>query len=107
MRTFACQSGSNGNGIFVQAGDTRLLIDAGLSGKRAEHRMAERGQEIRNVDALLNDFTDDRLQWATLSHLSERNNTPKAALQTARSVIGPDRTLHVAGRTRVSDVFEL
>ncbi len=253
MRTFACQSGSNGNCIFVQAGATRLLIDAGLSGKRAEQRMAERGQEIRNVDALLishnhcdhakgagvfqrkfglpihatagtlaacrgslgtlddvhtfaagdvleigeaivhtfhtphdgadgvcfviehrgkklgiltdlgfvfpeledllpeldaiylesnydpvmlangpypphlqarihgdgghlanaeaahllNDFTDGRLQWATLSHLSERNNTPKAALQTARSVIGPDMTLHVGGRTRVSEMLEL
>ena len=53
MQTFSCQSGSNGNCIFVQAGRTRLLIDAGISGLAAERRMAARGQEIRRVDALL------------------------------------------------------
>ena len=27
-------SGSSGNSIFVSVGDTKILIDAGLSGKR-------------------------------------------------------------------------
>ena len=53
MLTFSCQSGSNGNCIFVQAGRTRLLIDAGISGKQAAARMAVHGQDIRRVDALL------------------------------------------------------
>jgi phosphoribosyl 1,2-cyclic phosphodiesterase len=53
MITFSCQSGSNGNCIFVQAGRTRLLIDAGISGRQAAARMAVRGQDIRRVDALL------------------------------------------------------
>ena len=53
MWTFALQSGSNGNAIFVEAGDTRLLIDAGISGRQAKLRLAEHGRDIRDVDAVL------------------------------------------------------
>jgi phosphoribosyl 1,2-cyclic phosphodiesterase len=53
MRTFSCQSGSNGNCFFVEAGDTRLLIDAGISGKQAQLRMARHQQPARVVDALV------------------------------------------------------
>ena len=53
MITFSLQSGSNGNSIFVEAGGVRLLFDAGISGKCAAERMAERGRDIREVDAVL------------------------------------------------------
>jgi len=53
MITFSLQSGSNGNSIYVEAGDARLLFDAGISGKMAEGRMRVRDREIRDVDALL------------------------------------------------------
>lgn len=53
MITFSLQSGSNGNAIYVEAGGKHLLFDAGISGKLAELRMAERGRDIRNVDALI------------------------------------------------------
>jgi len=251
VKTFSCQSGSNGNCIFVQVGRTRLLIDAGISGKRAEGRMAARGQDIRRVDALLlshdhsdhtqaagiyqrkfglpiwatagtlhacrsqlgplhevhtfdsgevfrigeatvhtigtphdgfdgvcfviehrgkrlgiltdlgfvfpelvellphldavylesnydpdmlargpyppmlqdrirgdgghlanaeagrlvRDFTDGKLQWVALAHLSEQNNTPSVALSTVRGIVGAAMTVQVASRRRVSDVF--
>jgi len=52
MITFSIQSGSNGNCIYVEAGDTRLLFDAGVSGKRARDRMAEHGRCPDDVDAL-------------------------------------------------------
>ncbi len=51
--TFALQSGSNGNCIYVEAGDVRLLFDAGISGRQAMLRMAEHGRDIRDVDALI------------------------------------------------------
>ncbi len=47
------QSGSNGNCIYVEAGDTRLLFDAGISGKQAEARLARFGRDIRQVDAVI------------------------------------------------------
>lgn len=53
MRTFSLQSGSNGNSIYVEANGVKLLFDAGLSGVRAEARMAEHGRDIRAVDALI------------------------------------------------------
>ncbi len=53
MRTFSLQSGSNGNSIYVEVGDKRLLFDAGISGKQAELRMQEHGREIRDCDAVI------------------------------------------------------
>ena len=53
MITFSLQSGSNGNSIYVEAGDARLLFDAGISGKQAEGRMRVHQRDIRDVDALL------------------------------------------------------
>ncbi len=53
MITFSLQSGSNGNAIYVEAGDVKLLFDAGISGKQAEMRLAAHGREIRRCDALI------------------------------------------------------
>ena len=53
MLTFSLQSGSNGNAIYVEANGSRLLFDAGISGKMAERRMAVHGRDIRDVDALI------------------------------------------------------
>jgi phosphoribosyl 1,2-cyclic phosphodiesterase len=53
MKMVALQSGSNGNCIYVEVDSVRLLFDAGISGKRAEDRLAAHGRDIRDVDALL------------------------------------------------------
>ncbi|MFH1417637.1 MAG: MBL fold metallo-hydrolase, partial [Planctomycetota bacterium] len=53
MLTFSLQSGSNGNAIYVEAGDVRLLFDAGISGKQAASRMALRNRDIRDCDAVI------------------------------------------------------
>ena len=53
MVVLSLQSGSNGNCTYVESRGVRLLFDAGISGKLAELRMAERGRDIRNVDALI------------------------------------------------------
>lgn len=51
--TCALQSGSNGNCIYVETQDARLLFDAGISGKVARQRLAEHGREITDVDAVI------------------------------------------------------
>ena len=53
MKVISLQSGSNGNCIYVEARGCRLLLDAGISGKQAELRLAEHGRSIRDVDAVL------------------------------------------------------
>jgi len=52
MKVVSLQSGSNGNCFYVESGETRLLFDAGISGKQAEERLASHGRNIRDVDAL-------------------------------------------------------
>ena len=52
MKVVSLQSGSNGNCFYVESGNVRLLFDAGISGKKAEERLARHGRDIRDVDAL-------------------------------------------------------
>lgn len=51
--TFSLQSGSNGNSIYVEAGDARLLFDAGISGRQMALRLASRGRDPADCDAVI------------------------------------------------------
>jgi len=53
MEVITLQSGSAGNCVFVRSGETRLLFDAGISGSKAESRLAEYGYGIRDCNALV------------------------------------------------------
>ncbi|MCB0263330.1 MAG: MBL fold metallo-hydrolase [Calditrichaeota bacterium] len=55
MRTRYCilASGSRGNSIFLEANDTRFLIDVGLSAKQIELRLKSRGVEPSSIDAIV------------------------------------------------------
>ncbi len=53
MRVMALQSGSNGNSVFVEAGEVRLLVDAGISGVQMETRLAAHGINARHINGLL------------------------------------------------------
>ena len=53
MEVITLQSGSAGNCAFVRSGETRLLFDAGISGSKAESRLAEYGYDIRDCKALV------------------------------------------------------
>ena len=48
-----------------------------------------------------------RLQWACLSHLSDKNNRPDVALKTHRAVVAGHIKLYTADRYAVSDLFSL
>jgi len=53
-------SGSKGNAVYVESGDTRLLIDAGLSGVEILRRLNRIGVDGTALDAILisHDHTD-------------------------------------------------
>ena len=53
MEVISLQSGSAGNCVFVRSGETCLLFDAGISGSKAESRLAEYGYDVRDCDALV------------------------------------------------------
>ena len=46
-------SGSSGNALYCQYGQTRLLIDAGKSGKTIEDALASIGADIRSLSGVL------------------------------------------------------
>ena len=55
MEMYFCPlySGSSGNALFCQYGDTRLLIDAGKPGKAIEEALSAIGADIRNLSGVL------------------------------------------------------
>ena len=53
MQVISLQSGSNGNSIYVETSGVRLLFDAGISGSKAQERLALHGRDIAAVDAVL------------------------------------------------------
>lgn len=46
-------SGSKGNCIYFSSGNTKILIDAGLSGKATVSKLAEINVDIADIDAIL------------------------------------------------------
>lgn len=45
-------SGSTGNVTYIETGQHKVLVDAGLSGKKIEALMASIGKSMSDVDAL-------------------------------------------------------
>lgn len=103
MLTCALQSGSNGNCIYVETADTRLLFDAGISGRQVLERLARRGRNLREVQALFlsHDHADHSRAAGTLHR---RFQMPlfmtKGTYRAVKGRIGPVRDYHclVAGQ---------
>lgn len=53
IETCSLQSGSNGNSFYVETEDVKLVIDAGISARQAQTRLAQHGKDIRAIDAVL------------------------------------------------------
>lgn len=53
MRLLSIASGSSGNCIYVGDGDTHLLVDAGISGKRIEAGLNENDIKTSDVNGIL------------------------------------------------------
>ena len=89
MLTFSLQSGSNGNAIYVEAGDVRLLFDAGISGKQAQLRLASHGRDIRDVDAVI--LSHDHVDHVRCAGVYQRKfGLPVYMTQTTRRAIWCD-----------------
>jgi phosphoribosyl 1,2-cyclic phosphodiesterase len=53
LRVCLLASGSKGNAVFIEAGETRLLIDVGLSAREIERRLSLIGVEADSLHAIL------------------------------------------------------
>jgi phosphoribosyl 1,2-cyclic phosphodiesterase len=53
LRVTVLGSGSRGNAILVECEGTRVLVDAGFSGRDLEGRLAQAGVDPASLDAIL------------------------------------------------------
>lgn len=53
MKLCSIASGSSGNSIYIENGDTHLLVDAGISKTRIEKGLAQIGASADKIDAIL------------------------------------------------------
>ena len=53
MKIVSLASGSKGNAYFLEAGNTKVLIDCGLSLKKLEERLQNIGESASNIDYVL------------------------------------------------------
>src|SRR5262245_50980384 len=53
MRLIILGSGSTGNALYIESGGTRVLVDAGLSGKETVLRWTEAGVDAPGLDAIV------------------------------------------------------
>ena len=53
MKVCVIASGSTGNSVYVEEGATKVLIDAGLSGKQIEERLMSIGVNVRSLTAIV------------------------------------------------------
>jgi phosphoribosyl 1,2-cyclic phosphodiesterase len=53
MKLTVLGSGSTGNAVLIVAGNTRVLVDAGLSAKELVRRLAQVGEDAQRLDGVL------------------------------------------------------
>jgi phosphoribosyl 1,2-cyclic phosphodiesterase len=53
MKLTVLGSGSTGNAVLIVAGNTRVLVDAGLSAKELVRRLAQVGEDAQQLDGVL------------------------------------------------------
>ena len=77
MRLSFCPlaSGSSGNSVFLGTKETKILIDAGLSGKKISENLSKKGIDCKDVDAIfITHEHNDHIKGAGI--LSRRYNIP-------------------------------
>jgi phosphoribosyl 1,2-cyclic phosphodiesterase len=112
MKVSVLGSGSGGNSVFVQAGNTRVLVDAGFSGRAVADRLAIIGVEPDSIHAIVvthehGDHTSGIGVYArrhgTPIYMTERTREACAKLLRGSEVVvdyEPGRAFHI-GDVRV------
>ena len=80
MKYISLSSGSCGNCHYITGRDTKIVIDAGISGKRAIEHLAMHGQSMDGLDAIL--VTHEHIDHIqAVGILSRKFNTPVYATE--------------------------
>ena len=86
MKVIPLQSGSKGNCYFVESGETKLLIDAGISMRQATLRMQSHNRDIQDATGLF--ITHDHSDHCRyVSDFGKRLNIPVHLTQKTYNVL--------------------
>ncbi|MBI5374583.1 MAG: MBL fold metallo-hydrolase [Candidatus Schekmanbacteria bacterium] len=91
MKISILASGSSGNCIYIENGESSILVDAGLSGKETEKRLCSIGRNIKDISAIIITHDhQDHVKGAGI--ISRRFRIPvmidESAYNAARETIG-------------------
>lgn len=112
-------SGSRGNAALVRAGETQLLLDAGLGIRTLEERLREAGSSAAGIDhiALTHGHLDHARSAGTLGKKSRacvhccenlmRNASVRRAPRLARLLVGTPREIPVRGGATIDETLSL
>ena len=94
------------DGLYLESNYDPQMLRTGPYPAWLKHRIVGSKGHLSNVEAaeLVGDGAD-RLQLLVLAHLSEHNNCPELALETARALAPADLPIVVASRTCASEMF--
>ena len=96
-------SGSRGNSIYIGSQRTKILIDAGLSGKETAKRLEQIGVALEEIDAIL--ITHDHIDHIQgLKVLGLRHNIP--ILANAETAKGIHNLLDTCPKFRIFETGE-
>lgn len=96
------------DGIYIESNYDPGTLKRGSYPAMLKRRITGPGGHISNIDAtrLLAKYSSPRLQWVCLGHLSEENNSPELALETARAKLGRELPIAVASRCEAGPIFQ-
>lgn len=96
LKICSLSSGSNGNCVFVSDGKTKILVDAGIAGKRISEGLCEIGERIEEISAI----------FVTHEHSDHIKSIGVLARKYGISIYGTKGTLTecLYGKNRIGEV---
>ncbi|MDR2117530.1 MAG: MBL fold metallo-hydrolase [Planctomycetaceae bacterium] len=106
LRLVSLQSGSNGNSYFLESGDIRLLIDAGMTASRTVERLSHVGVDISSIRGIvISHAHSDHICGAGVLH--RRYKIPVWLTQgTYRHVTTPSKIARKLGKLQEPHIFQ-
>ncbi len=107
MRFSVLGSGSGGNSVFVESGNTSILIDAGFSGKELEKRLQLIGRSLENIKAVCVTH-EHRDHISGVGVIARKYNTPVwGNRKTLRGSERITKNIPVAREFETGDILQL
>src|SRR5258706_8596018 len=91
MKFTVLGSGSTGNTVLIVAGETRVLIDAGLSARELMRRLASVGEDLSRLDGIV---------------VTHEHGDHVGGLRVLLKMKGVDCPVYVSGKTREAYISE-